>query len=217
VSEGLSRRPDDQALDPVPVRDSARPEDPSTARPEQDAELVAAVLRGDAEAVERFIVRMRCVPRILAALNLREGRRLDRELISDLEQDTMVVVWRKLAEFHPGAPLESWSYGIAYLEYRNACRRSARAKQIQVPLAGDPPAVVGGGEHEGIGIEEALELLERDDARVIRLRHEENLTFEAIGAQLGMPMNTAKSRYHRGLKRLREALHARLRREEHPR
>lgn len=186
-----------------------------------DAAMVRAVLSSDPAAREQFVTRMRCVPRILAALNVRHGRALDDELLADLAQDAVVVIWRKLPEFRDPGPLEAWVYGIAYLEFRNACRRRARARKRQLPLSEAVHAVSEqeseSNEGPGNDIEVALSRLDPEDSSIIRLRHDEGLPFDAIGARLGIPMNTAKTRYHRSLRSLREWLRVKSSQEEHPR
>ena len=126
-----------------------------------------------------------------------------------------------LTEFRPVGPLESWAYGIAYLEFRNACRRNLRSRLRSSPLIDDTPAapVVPPDPTGGLGddVEEAVNRLDDEDALVMRLRHEAGLSFEEIGRRLSMPMNTAKTRYHRGLKRLREWMRVRESQREHPR
>lgn len=186
-----------------------------------DAALVQAVLKSDADACEQFVVRMRSVPKILAALNVRRNRPLDDEMLADLAQDTVVIVWRKLTEYRDPGPLEAWVYGIAYLEFRNACRHVARSRKRQMPLSDAAYAVsVQESESDKPGsndIESALGRLDPEDSSIIRLRHEHDLSFDAIGARLGIPMNTAKTRYHRSLKALREWLRVNSNQEEHPR
>ncbi len=186
-----------------------------------DEALVRGVLQQDPSAREQFVARMRCVPRILATLNARHGRTLDDEMLADLAQDTVVIVWRKLTEYRDPGPLEAWVYGIAYLEFRNACRRWARSRKRHVPLS-DVSHVGSTQESEpdqpgSNDIELALSRLDPEDSSIIRLRHDHDLSFDAIGARLGMPMNTAKTRYHRSLRALREWLRAKSNREEHPR
>jgi RNA polymerase sigma-70 factor (ECF subfamily) len=186
-----------------------------------DAALVRAVLSSDPAAREQFVARMRCVPRILAALNVRHGRTLDDDSLADLAQDAVVVIWRKLPEYRDPGPLEAWVYGIAYLEFRNACRRRARARKRQLPLSEAVHAVSEqeseSKEGPGNEIEVALSRLDPEDSSIIRLRHDEALSFDAIGARLGIPMNTAKTRYHRSLRSLREWLRMKSSQEEHPR
>ena len=43
---------------------------------------------------------------------------------------------------------------------------------------------------------------------MIRLKHFQELTFEEISSRLSIPANTAKTKYYRGLEKLRETLRA---------
>jgi RNA polymerase sigma-70 factor (ECF subfamily) len=195
---------------------------PDTAKPARsESSLIRAVLAGNAAAQDTFVGRMRCVPRILSVLNARRGAPLDEHALADLAQDTMLVIWRKLSEFREPSTLEAWAYGIAYLEFRNAARRRARTRLRNVALSPDAEPI-SGETHETEpapvdDIETALSRLDAEDYAVIRLRHDENLSFDAIGQHLGVPMNTAKTRYHRSLKRLREWLSQKTNQDEHPR
>ena len=56
-----------------------------------------------------------------------------------------------------------------------------------------------------------LESLEEDEAAVVRLKHFEDLTFERLAEVLGIPTNTAKTRYYRGMRKLRRRLAERTR------
>ncbi|MBI1840328.1 MAG: sigma-70 family RNA polymerase sigma factor [Verrucomicrobia bacterium] len=55
-------------------------------------------------------------------------------------------------------------------------------------------------------LEAALGELPAEQRAVVHLRLWEDMTFEGIGALLGIPMNTAASRYRYGLDKLRERL-----------
>ena len=58
----------------------------------------------------------------------------------------------------------------------------------------------------------AMQRLSAAEARIMRLKHFEALTFEAIALRLSMSQNTSKTRYYRALEKLRR--HLRLRAEE---
>lgn len=177
-------------------------------RPAGDLEFVRRVRDGERAAVDRFVLRMRCVPRMLARQNARLGAPLDDGAVEDLVQDVLVVIWRKLDDFEARATLETWAYRICRLELWNAVRRARRNPQ---PL-GDSEGVCGGTadpDRRGGDAEAALRGLERlgpPAADVIRLKHFEQLTFEEIAVRLGMPANSAKTLYYRGLARLRDLM-----------
>ena len=173
-----------------------------------DLELVRRVLAREPAAVEDFVQRMRCVPRILAALNQRFGRRLDEHDLADLAQDAAVLTWRKLETFRGDCTLETWAYGVAHLEFRNAHRRKGRARDRQVEAgaerAAEPGGTPGGEVLDRSEVDHWLAKLDREEATVIRLKHLSDLTFEEIGARLAISSNTAKTRYYRGIHSLQE-------------
>ena len=86
-------------------------------------------------------------------------------------------------------------------------QRSRRAEVTVEATVGEVPQAVA--EAPVLDTDELEEWLERMDAReseVLRLRLYEHRDFEAIGALLGIPSATAKSRYYRGIAWLQERL-----------
>lgn len=177
-----------------------------------DWKLVRAALRGDTAAVEQLVERLRCVPRILAAINRRHGGVLDGHDLADLAQDTVVLVWRKLSIFEQGGELDTWAYGIAMREFMNALRRKLRPLgRSDAREAGENGEIAARPEPDPLEhaeIETCLAELDADEQRIIRLKHEDGLTFEEIGVRLGIPANTAKTRHYRGLRTLEARLTA---------
>lgn len=153
---------------------------------------------------ERFAERMRCVPRILAALNARMGRPLDEHELADLSQDTTVLVLQKLDQYAAKAPLESWIYRICSLELMNGVRRKHRYRGRTERLVESTLESAEAQALEEIeAVHLALERLGGHDADVVRMKHFEGLTFEDLGDRLGISPNTAKTRYYRGLAKLK--------------
>jgi RNA polymerase sigma-70 factor, ECF subfamily len=173
----------------------------------EDHALARAVVKGDPESLAQLAVRLRSVCRILGYLDQRAGGILDDHELADLTQDVVMIVWRKLPEFEGLSTLESWFYGICVLELRNAVRRRMRRRgaaadeqaleQVVAPEA--PP-------DDNESVHQALKRIGRDEARIIRLKHFEELTFEQIGSLLDVSPNTIKARYYRGLEELRGLL-----------
>ena len=155
---------------------------------------------------DRFAERMKCVPRILAALNTKMGRPLDEHDLADLTQDTLLVVIKKLDQFAAHAPLESWVYRICALELMNEVRRKRRlqSRNRRITSERQPTAEMATDEFEHI--HRALDRLGGHDADVVRLKHFEELTFEEIGDRLAISPNTAKTRYYRGISKLESYL-----------
>jgi len=173
-----------------------------------DLQLVRDALTGRPDAVESFVQRMRCVPLILAAQNARLGRPLRDSDIQDLEQDTLLAIWKKLATFEGLSTLETWVYRFCSLELLNALRRKRRRQSMESledeehESESAPALGLTAYEH----VYRGLERLESTEARVIQLKHFQSLTFEEIAARLDIPTNTAKTKYYRGLRKLHELL-----------
>lgn len=181
------------------------PGEPAT--PESDLRLVQLVLAGDSEALDRFVERMRCVARILAAHNVQLGRPLDDHDLADLAQDTLIVVWRKLGEFEGRSELTGWVYRICVLQLMNAARRKQRRRVVGLDAASDATYEAAGGsgsQHEDLYL--GLERVPENEALIIRLKHFEDLPFEVVAERLGEPTSSVKSRYYRGIARLSEFL-----------
>lgn len=180
------------------------------ARDERDAdlELVRRARAGDSQAVERFVQRMRCIPRLLAAKNARTGHALGPEDLADLAQETFSAVWNKAGEFRGEARLETWVARFCLHLYMNALRRAARgprALEDEEPPdgAGEPAPAT---DEPGRLLHAALARLPKSQLRVVRMRAYDRLPFDEIAQRAGLPVGTAKTYYYRGLERLRALL-----------
>jgi RNA polymerase sigma-70 factor (ECF subfamily) len=177
---------------------------------DQQAEdrFVAAVLRGEQEAIVVFETRIRCIPRIMGALNARRGRPFREHDLADLAQNTIVIALRKLPEYKPLAPVESWLYRLCCNEFLNALRQRERDRRV-VNDSDEVDSFAGNSTERATTHDEvhlALERLGGLEAETIRLKHFDGLTFVEIAARMGTPENTVKTRYYRGLARLEQLL-----------
>jgi RNA polymerase sigma-70 factor (ECF subfamily) len=182
---------------------------------------VQDTLRGDARATEAFIVRMRCVPRMLSALNAKRGAPLDAHDLADVAQDTVLLLWKKRASFDELVRLETWAFGVARYEFLNAVRRKRRNRvaptQENAGVSTESSVRSSSDSLEYDELLASLEKLDAVEASVVRLKHLEDMTFEAIGAELGIPVNTAKTRYYRAIRNLQATLRPRVSPREKPR
>jgi RNA polymerase sigma-70 factor, ECF subfamily len=169
--------------------------------PAHDVELVGRARAGDAEAVERLLDRLACVPAMLRERHRRLGSPLSAEDLAEVEQETYTALWSKLAGFEGRAALETWAYRFVVLELLKGLDRRARRAS-----SGDDERLAL------VALHAALERVGPPGADVIRMRHFDQLSFDAIAARSGEPEPTVKARYYRAMKRLREALEPHLRR-----
>ena len=84
---------------------------------QDDLDLVAESLRGDASAIAGLAIRLGCVPRILGSINQSMGYPIGPEDLADLSQDTLTIIWSKLPSFQGRGRLETWSYRFCFLEF----------------------------------------------------------------------------------------------------
>lgn len=171
-----------------------------------DAHLLEAARRGEPEAVERFLQRMRCVPRILSAKNAELGRPLTRGELEDVTQETLLAVWKKLPNYDGRAKLETWVFRFCILELLKRLRGQQRARDRsggELSAADEPiaPAEPSRLDHEDVHL--GLEELDPSEADVVRMKHFEGLTLKQVSERLQVAESTIKSRYYRGIERLR--------------
>lgn len=173
-----------------------------------DHATIQAALHGDARAREVLAERMTCVHRMLAVINARARAPLSSHEIEDLGQDVLMIVWEKLRLFEGFGTFEAWLCRFCAYEFQNRRRRVAQRSGHVKPLpdeAEGPPAPA----EEAISsteLENALRELGPPSEPVIRLKHEEDLSFDEVARRLGIPASTAKTRYYDGVLWLRQRL-----------
>ena len=130
----------------------------------------------------------------------------------DVVQDAFVRFWRNqrgLGGEPQGLLFTSVRRAAIDLARRNA-RRNAREEQSDGGLESTEPSFETPleGDDRREAIEAALRSLPTEQREVLVLKIWGELTFEQIAAQLGIPPNTAASRYRYALAALRESLAA---------
>ena len=173
-----------------------------------DRELVESSLAGDQEAIDRLLLRLRCVPRLIVSRNSRSARRLTQSELDDVVQEALMAVWRKLRTYDGSARIESWAMRFAYLEYLSTLRGRSRDRlRRESALPAEPsvhPRLPAALEHEELHL--ALGRLPERHHDILYLKYLEGLSMEQVAARLDIPLNTVKSRLHRGLQRMRAML-----------
>jgi RNA polymerase sigma-70 factor (ECF subfamily) len=129
----------------------------------------------------------------------------------ELAQETMLVVWRRAAQFDPDSTgAAAWVFTIA----RNLRIDAARRDRIAVPDADptdDPPppaqadALVDAA-RSSARVRAALGQLSAEQAEVVRLAFFDDRPHGEIERALGIPLGTVKSRLRLAMGRLRALL-----------
>ena len=172
--------------------------------PAEEADLVARIAAGDVEAP-------------VAQLYRRYGKRLYRfgvqqlgneGLAEEMVQETFVRLWRAAGRFDAErSGVGTYLYVIARSVAADIRKRPSSRSLMPVddvdlpPIPDDVDQIL-----DSMVVREALDVLGRGHADVIRLAHEEGLTQPQIAERLGLPLGTVKTRTFHGLRALRTAL-----------
>jgi RNA polymerase sigma-70 factor (ECF subfamily) len=190
----------------------------ATQRHAHDLAFVRKLLANDPAALDTLPRRLACLPAMIRHQNRELGGHLNETDIEDAVRDTIAALWAKLPAFEGRSTLETWVYRFAFLEVLKAIQRKCRSPR---PLEADHSERLRSSEDaeqevprfEARDLAEGMSCLTRTAAEVIRLRHFDEQSFEAIAARLGTGVNTVKARYYRGLARLKAVLERKQRRE----
>ncbi len=120
----------------------------------------------------------------------------------DVLSDTLLVLWRRLDDVPPEAPLP-WAYGVARGCLQNHRRSVERRWKLVRRLALEPPAPPP---EEDPALAEAFAALPAADREVLRLWAWEQLPPREIAVVLGISPNAASIRLHRSTAKLRKQL-----------
>jgi RNA polymerase sigma factor (sigma-70 family) len=176
--------------------------------PQDEAALVRQVVRGDVMAFEALF--RRYYPRLRRFLEQMTRRP---QLVDEILNDTMMVVWRKAATFNQRSKVSTWIIGIAL-------RRSLKAiERFDEPIDFDPDAATtpaeSGPEEQLLRQEtrarlgDALRSLSAEHRTVVELTYFEGCTYREIAAIVGCPVDTVKTRMFHARRRLKALLEAR--------
>ena len=129
------------------------------------------------------------------------------QLIDEILDDTMLVVWRKAATFNGESRVSTWIFAIAYRRALKALERERRWAQISVDadelvLASSPETEFIERE-SGLALRRLLGALSVEQRAVIELTYYHGCAYKEIATIIGCPVNTVKTRMfyaHRKLK-----------------
>ncbi len=133
----------------------------------------------------------------------------------DLTQETFIRVFRSLASYKPGT-FEGWLHRITTNLFLDMVRRRSRLRMEglpedtdRLPGGGPSPEQVYADTHLDPDLQEALDDLPPEFRAAVVLCDVEGLSYEEIGATLGVKLGTVRSRIHRGRQALKAALERR--------
>lgn len=171
---------------------------------QRELELVRRVARKDHEAFEELY---RLYYRRLFGFLLRLTRRTD--LVEEILNDAMFVVWQKAATFQERSRLSTWIFGIAY---RKALKRIERQGRLPQEISPDAAGLhEQGGPDRNLELRElqntlqvALDRLSPEHRAVVELTYNHGYSCREIAEIVHCPVNTVKTRMFHARRRLRE-------------
>jgi RNA polymerase sigma factor (sigma-70 family) len=173
-----------------------------------NVDVIQRARRGDEAACQMIVDEHREAVFRLAYLLMGDAHEAE-----DIAQETFIRALRHLHRYDPERPLRPWLLRIAANVARNRRRSLARYWAALQRLAGQtPPAKAPTPETSSVEAAQAQVLwqavrqLNAADQEVIYLRYFLELSVAETAEALAVQPGTVKSRLHRALKRLREAI-----------
>ena len=185
---------------------------------EDDESLMQRLVEGEEAAFEELAKRFEKRLYYFAWRHVRES-----EVAKDLVQETLMRVWRHRAEFRSGSRLSTWIFAINLNLCRDHLRKNGRLSSLERPdvaLAAEassrkkdgPTALESAEQHEMVSLlSQALDALPPLQGRLIRLRNDEELSFEEAGQRLGISPAAARAAASRAYKKLKSWMQQRTR------
>jgi len=175
-----------------------------------DSEIIGLVLKGDRNAYALLVERYKSY---VFTLTLRFTK--NREDAEEVSQDIFVKAYRSLADFKGTAKFSTWLYTIV----NTTCITFLRKKRLDVRSLDDERTFeVADSQDSGFRanqveqksrlnmVNQAIAMLNPDDAEIITLFYKNEQSLEEISQILGVEANTAKVRLHRARTRLKEKM-----------
>jgi RNA polymerase sigma-70 factor (ECF subfamily) len=132
----------------------------------------------------------------------------------DLTQETFIRVFRSVQNYQPGT-FEGWLHRITTNLFLDMVRRRGRVRMEalpddydRVPSLEPNPEQIFEDTRLGPDLQAALDSLAPEFRAAVVLCDIEGLSYEEIGATLGVKLGTVRSRIHRGRQALRDYLTA---------
>jgi RNA polymerase sigma-70 factor (ECF subfamily) len=169
-----------------------------------DAQLLDRVAQGDTGAFESLFRRYR--PRLRRYLDRRTRAP---ELVDEIVNDTMMVVWRRAASFDLRSCASTWIIGIAR---RVGLKATASARPPAEPCEGEradesaAPELRFEQRERQSRLADALRALSAEQRTVIELAYFKGMSCREIAGVLGCPPDTVKTRMFHARRRLKVLL-----------
>ena len=166
-------------------------------------DLIERARRGDREAFAELAALEIDRLHATATLILR-----DMHLAQDAVQETLIRCWRQLPNLRDVATFDGWLYRILVRTAADEASKRRRFRANVKTLFVEPSDNGANDLADRELLERAFARLSLEHRAVVVLRHYADLPLADVAHALGIPLGTAKSRYHYALAGLRTAIEA---------
>ncbi|MEO5685165.1 MAG: sigma-70 family RNA polymerase sigma factor [Chitinophagaceae bacterium] len=175
-----------------------------------DKEIISTVLQGNKQAYAELVNRYQG---FVFTICLRYTS--SREDAEEIAQDIFVKAYRCLADFRGDSKFSTWLYTIV----NTSCITFLRKKRLQTHSLDDEKVFAVADNIDGgmranqveqksriAMVNQAIQLLSADDAKIITLFYKGEQSLDEIGEIMGMEPNTIKVKLHRARVRLKDKM-----------
>jgi RNA polymerase sigma factor (sigma-70 family) len=132
------------------------------------------------------------------------------QMIEEILDDTMLVVWHKAATFNGTSQVSTWVFAIAYKKAMKALKRERKWAQSLVDpdeptFAPSPETVLIDGESRS-ALWRLVAELSAEQRAVVELTYYHGFGYKEIAEIVGCPVNTVKTRMFHARRKLGAAL-----------
>jgi RNA polymerase sigma factor (sigma-70 family) len=187
---------------PGRVSDRTKGQDPLQAN---DALLVERLRRRDLRAFEQlYKAHHGRMSRFLLNMLRRP------QLVEEVLNDTMMVVWDKIGDFQGASKLSTWMFGIAYRQGLNALRRLDEPvedeRSVGLESHEATPEKRAGESRSRKALAEAIDGLSPAQRAVVNLTYFQDCGYREIAEILDCPVDTVKTRMFHARRNLKQSL-----------
>ena len=183
---------------------------------EEEARLVREIRAGDGDAFETLVREHQT-----RVYNLALRMTGNEEDALDISQETFLKAWRTMGKYRGECSLGSWLYRIASNLSIDLLRKNKRQQRekivsledngedgrtLELPDLREEPQTILEREENRRAVWACLEKLPEEQRLILVLRDVNGLSYEEIGASMGLEMGTVKSRIFRAREKLANLL-----------
>jgi RNA polymerase sigma-70 factor (ECF subfamily) len=174
-----------------------------------DLQQVRDAIAREPAAVAWLTERLQRIPRYVAGLARRFAALTDED-VQDMSSEVTTAVLRRLAEFGGHCAFDAWVNVFCQNTLLGYARRRRRQRmpslEVEPATADSAPIDEAERRERARRLRDSIDRIGGAEADVLRQRHFDGLDFGNISERTGTPVATLRTRYYRGLRKLKDML-----------